>query len=108
MLDTLLSFANGILGATITGIDYNVRIQVLMAFGILMAIAAVAIIVVIMMQKGTNDNVGVISGSSDTYYGKNKEHNRESTLKKITLGLFVFILICAVICFVVGSVGWGN
>ncbi len=83
-------------------IAYEVRTNVKLAFGILMVIASIAIIVVIMMQKGTNDDVGVISGSSDTYYGKNKERGKESLLKKITLGLFVFIMVCAVICFAVG------
>ena len=65
-----------------------------------MVVAAVAIIVVIMMQKGTNDNVGVITGASDTFYGKNKATNRESVLKKVTFALFAFILVCAIICFV--------
>lgn len=96
-LNNLLSAVNNGLG-----LDYTVRQNVLMAFGILMTIAAVAIIVVIMMQKGTNDNVGVISGASDTFYGKNKEKNKESVLKKITFALFAFILVCAIICFVVG------
>ncbi len=83
-------------------ISYEVRTNVKIAFAILMVIASIAIIVVIMMQKGTNDDVGVISGSSETYYGKNKERNKEGVLKKITLGLFVFILVCAIISFVVG------
>lgn len=84
------------------GIDDAVREAVLIAFGILMTLASIAIIVVIMMQKGTNDNVGVISGASDTYYGKNKERNKEGVLKKITFALFAFIIVCAVICFVIG------
>ena len=87
MLDSL----NSILLAAEQGIKYDVYQQVLMAFVILMTIAAVAIIVVIMMQKGTNDNVGVITGASDTFYGKNKKSNRESILKKVTFGLFTFI-----------------
>ncbi len=100
MLDTM----NLALLAANFGLDYTVRQNVLMAFAILMTIACVAIIVVIMMQKGTNDNVGVISGASDTYYGKNKKRNREGILKKITFALFVFILVCAVICVVIGVV----
>ncbi len=84
------------------GIDDSVREAVLIAFGILMTLAAIAIIVVIMMQKGTNDNVGVISGASDTYYGKNKERNKEGVLKKVTFALFAFIIVCAIICFVIG------
>lgn len=94
MLDTLNSL--------LSRIEPKTQDQVLMAFVILMVIACVAIIVVIMMQKGTNDNVGVISGASDTFYGKNKEKNREGVLKKITLALFVFIIVCAIICFTVG------
>lgn len=86
------------------GIDDSVREAVLMAFGILMTLAAIAIIVVIMMQKGTNDNVGVISGASDTYYGKNKERNKEGILKKVTFALFAFIIVCAIICFVIGGI----
>lgn len=85
-------------------IDYEVRMNVLTAFGVLIAIAAIAIIVVIMMQKGTNDDVGVISGATDTYYGKNKERGKEGVLKKVTLALFVFIMICAIICTVVAFV----
>ena len=56
------------------------------------------------MQKGTNDNVGVISGASDTYYGRNKEKGREGLLKKITFVLFAFIIVCSIICFVIGTV----
>lgn len=98
MLDTM----NFALLAANLGLDYGVRQQVLMAFAILMTIACIAIIVVIMMQKGTNDNVGVISGTSDTYYGKNKKKDREGILKKITFGLFAFIIVCAIICMVFG------
>ena len=97
MLSTVAMNFNTLLGL----IDYEVRENVRLAFGILMVIAAIAIIVVIMMQKGTNDNVGVISGSSETYYGKNKERNKEGILKKITLGMFIFIMVCAIICFAV-------
>lgn len=99
MLDSL----NSILLAAEQGIKYETAMNVLLAFVILMVIAAIAIIVVIMMQKGTNDNVGVITGASDTFYGKNKATNRESILKKVTFGLFAFIMVCAIICFVM----WG-
>jgi len=87
--------------SVLAGIAYDVRMDVLMAFTILMAIAAIAIIVVVMMQKGTNDNVGVITGASDTYYGKNKEKSKEGVLKKITLALFIFIIVCSIIAFTV-------
>jgi preprotein translocase subunit SecG len=77
--------------------SFEVKNNTLIAFLILMALASVAIIVVVMMQRGTNDNVGVIAGASDTYYGKHKDKSKEGILKKVTLGLFVFIVICAII-----------
>ena len=76
-------------------IDYEVRQNVTLAFMIMMLVAGIALIVVVMMQKGTNDNVGVITGASDTYYGRNKEKGKESVL---------IILVCSIICFVVGTV----
>ena len=86
----------------LAAIDNAVMHNVLMAFSIMMVVACVAIIVIIMLQKGTPDNVSAVTGSTETFYGKNKAKDKEGILKKITLGLFVFIIICAIICFVVG------
>ena len=85
-------------------IPQEVREAVLIAFMILMLIASIAMIVIVLMQQGTSDNVGVISGASDTYYGRNKEKGKEGTLKKVTFILFAFLLVCSVICFVVGAI----
>lgn len=85
-------------------IPQQTRENVLIAFMILMLVASIGMIVVVMMQKGTNDNVGVISGASDTYYGRNKGKGKEGVLKKVTFGLFAFILVCSIICFVIGMV----
>ncbi len=98
MLDNM----NAFLLAAANGIAWEVRQGVLIAFSVLMIVACIAIITVIMMQKGTNDNIGVVGGASDTFYGKNKEKTKEGVLKKVTIGLFVFIMVCAIICFAVG------
>ncbi len=102
MLDSL----NALLIAAETGIKYETRQAVLLAFAIIMVVASIAIIVVIMMQKGSADNVSAVTGASqqDSFYGKNKAKDKEGILKKVTLGLFIFILVCAVICFIVGIV----
>ncbi len=98
MLDNM----NAFLLAAANGIAWEIRQGVLIAFSVLMIVACIAIITVIMMQKGTNDNIGVVGGASDTFYGKNKEKTKEGVLKKVTIGLFVFIMVCAIICFAVG------
>jgi len=97
MIDTLNSLA--LLAAT-----YEDKEIVRIVFTVLMLVACIGIVITIMMQKGTNDNVGVISGASDTYYGKNKERNKEGILKKVTFGIFAFILVCAVVAMVVSYV----
>ena len=85
-------------------IPQDTREAVTIAFMVMMVVAGIALIVLVLMQKGTNDNVGVISGASDTYYGRNKEKGREGLLKKITFVLFAFIIVCSIICFVIGTV----
>ena len=103
VFNTLLA-ANEFISNPGGSIDASVRNNVVMAFMILMMITAIAMIVVVLMQKGTNDNVGVITGVSDTYYGKNKEKTKAGILKKVTFALFAFIIVCAIICFVVPTV----
>lgn len=100
-LYTILAAASDRPGGSI---PQEVREAVLIAFMILMLIASIAMIVIVLMQKGTSDNVGVISGASDTYYGRNKEKGKEGTLKMVTFILFAFLLVCSVICFVVGAI----
>ena len=97
MLDSM----NSLLMSAVT---YSAYQGVLIAFVCMMAAACIAIIVVIMMQKGTSDNVSAVTGATqqDTFYGKNKAKDKESILKIVTLALFVFIIICAIICFVFG------
>ena len=104
IFNTLLAASDFVNSTPGGSIDATVRNNVVMAFMILMMIAAIAMIVVVLMQKGTNDNVGVITGVSDTYYGKNKEKTKAGILKKVTFALFAFIIVCAIICFVVPTV----
>lgn len=111
MLTRLDNAFYGLLAATSSinepsggAIPQATREAVVTAFIVLMVLASIAMIVIVLMQKGTNDNVGVITGASDTYYGRNKEKGRESTLKKVTLALFAFILVCSIICFIVDRI----
>lgn len=104
----MLNSLNTVLLAASTGvtaIPYATRQAVTIAFMVLMMIASIAMIVIVMMQKGTSDNVGVITGVSDTYYGKNKGKGKEGLLKKITFILFAFLIVCAIIVFVIGTIG---
>ena len=71
---------------------------------IVMALMGVAAIVCILMQKGTNDNIGSLGGSereTDTYAGKNKGRNRDSILKKLTIVFLVLLMGISIVYFIV-------
>lgn len=71
---------------------------------IVMALMGVAAIVCILMQKGTNDNIGSLGGSereTDTYAGKNKGRNRDSILKKLTIVVLVLLMVISIVYFIV-------
>lgn len=80
-----------------SSINYETRTAVSAALLIFMAVTAIAVVVIIMMQKGTSDNVGVITGAADTYYGKNKSQTKENRLKIVTYCLFALLLVTSVI-----------
>lgn len=86
---------------------YEAQLAVKIALMILMAVVALAIIIIVLMQQGTNDNVGVITGATDTYYGRHKAKSSEGRLKKITFSLFALILVTSVIYFVISLVEVG-
>ena len=76
---------------------------------LIMSILAIAMIVVVLMQQGTADNVQAITGSTtDSYYGKNKARSKEGLLKKITLILFCLIMVTSIIFFIISLVDVGQ
>ncbi len=87
---------------------FEAQLAVKIVLMILMAIFAVAIIIIVLMQQGTNENVGVITGVSDTYYGRHKAKSSEGRLKKITLALFASILVISVVYFIISLVEVGG
>ncbi len=90
-----------ILGAIAT-VPYEVSQWLEPLLMILMAVIGICGVVLILMQKGTNDNIGTIGGSeTDTYAGKNKSRSRESVLKKLTAVCFVLMMILAVVFFLI-------
>ena len=64
---------------------------------VLLTIDAIALVVVIMMQKSKDPGLGAIGGMSmntDSYWGKNKGRSMEGNLIRITrvLGVLFFVI----------------
>lgn len=68
---------------------------------IFMALVSIAAIIIIMMQKGTNNNIGAIGGQeADTYAEKNKARSKDSILRKLTIVMGVLFLVISIVFFV--------
>ena len=92
----------------VTNMTYQVRQGTLIGLMVVMLLLSVAMIIVVMMQQGTDDNVQAITGSSDSYYGKNKARSKEGILMKLTLVLFCLILVVSIIFFIISLVEVGQ
>ena len=76
--------------------------QVLM---VLIAVAAVALIVVALIQPSDGEGgANVITGTNESFYSQNKANSRQGMLKRLTIALAVFIAVCVVIYFILTAI----
>ena len=72
----------------------------------LMVLAGIALVVVVLMQKSTGEDMSAISGynqKNDSFFGKNKSQSSEGRLRKATVILAVLLLVLSIIYFVILS-----
>ena len=75
---------------------------------ILMAIAAITVIVLILIQHGNSQGIDGLNGSSETFFSKNKGKSAEGKLKMLTYIALGVLVVLAVLFFVLRSdVVWG-
>lgn len=67
----------------------------------IMALAALAAIILILLQQGNSTGIDALGGSSETFFGKNKGKSLESKMKKWTIISLVVLLVLSVLYFVV-------
>ncbi len=64
---------------------------------IVFILICIALVVLVLMQEGKNAGLGSLSGSTETYWSKNKGRSLEGKLVKITTGLAVVFIVLAAI-----------
>ena len=64
---------------------------------VLYVIICIALIVLVLMQEGKAGLSSTISGSSNSYWGKNKDNSIEGSLPKITGALAVIFIVLSVV-----------
>ena len=65
------------------------------ALTILFIIVCILLTIVVLLQEGKSAGLGVVGGSSDTYWGKNKGRSVEGALGKITRVLVIVFFVLA-------------
>lgn len=64
--------------------------------GIVLILFSIAITVIVLMQEGHQQNVGVVTGGADTFLSKNQARSIDSFLarwtKFIAIGFFVLVI----------------
>ena len=69
---------------------------------VLIVLCSLFVIVVVMMQRSNSSGINSITGSSETFYGKNKSKTLESKLKKLTVISVIIIGVLCVLYFIIG------
>lgn len=68
---------------------------------LLMLLVGIATVVVIMMQKPQDNNIGVLGGQEmDSYSRQNKSKSKESILKKLTITGAVLMAVLSIFFFI--------
>ena len=72
-------------------------------FGGLLALFAVLIIIVVILQEGNQKGVGVVSGGADTFFSKNKARSIDAKHARLTkfcaAGFILFVIALKVASF---------
>lgn len=67
-----------------------------LVLGILLLVFSVLIILVVLLQEGHQQNVGVVMGTSDTFYSRNKSRSIDAFLERwtkfISVGFFILVI----------------
>ena len=67
---------------------------------VLMGVAALAAIVLVLLQPGNSQGIDALGGSSETFYGKNKGKSTEAKLKMWTYICLGVLAVLAVVFFI--------
>lgn len=71
---------------------------------VLLFIAALAAIVLVLFQQSNSDGIQGITGSSETFFGKNKGRSLESRMKKWTWICLAVITVLAIVAYAIALV----
>ncbi len=73
------------------------------AFGAILIVFAIIMIIVIILQEGNQQGIGVVTGGADSFFSKNKARSIDAFLSRwtkiIAIGFVVFVVALNVFMF---------
>lgn len=81
--------------------QYIVYFTLSIVFIVLMFIAALVAIILVLFQQSNSDGIQGITGSSETFFGKNKGQSIESKMKKWSWICLAVLAVLSIVFFVV-------
>ena len=82
------------------GDSYNLYFALSVTMIILMCVAALAAIVLILLQPSNSSGIDALGGSSDTFFGKNKGKSIEAKMKKWTWICLAILVVLSIVFYV--------
>ena len=82
------------------GDSYNLYFALSVTMIILMCVAALAAIVLILLQPSNSSGIDALGGSSETFFGKNKGKSIEAKMKKWTWICLAILVVLAIVFYV--------
>ena len=79
---------------------FGLYISISLVLTVAILILSVLAIVFVLMQPSNSDGINAITGSSETFFGKNKGKSIESKLKKWTVICLVVMVVLSIVFFV--------
>ncbi len=91
---------------TTDDVSYAVLRTISYTLLILMLLAAVAAIILVMLQPSNSNGIDALGGSSETFFGKNKGKSIEERMKKWTIICLVVLAVLAIALCIVYGFAW--
>ncbi len=87
----------GLIAATAADVYFGFCI----AFMVLLVLAAIAMIVIVLMQRGSDNNgMSAITGGTDTFFGRHKSRSIDGKFKLATIIVASSMLVFSILFFV--------
>lgn len=69
--------------------------------GILLLVMALFLVVAVMLQSGKEKNSGVITGGSETFFGKSNVTTADKILNRLTIAVSIIFTLIVIVMYIV-------